>query len=529
MNPFGIGSVLTAVSSFGFGLLVFVRSSNRQLAKRWFIFVSSVAIWGVFGVWISEQRDAHTALVIWRLGHAFAAIWIAPLFYHFVSDFLGQTSRRSIRFHYGIALFCACMAPAHDFIPYTKWVTNVIYVAQAGWFYSFYSVWWWGLVIYSHFLLARAQRTASEGKKNQIRYFFLATALGFSGGILNYLPIYGFNVYPWGQCMIPLYPLIMSYAILKHHLMDVQVVIRKTLVYSAATLSLTVIYVAVLIFITKAFEGWNGAPHAYSSAVAAAVIAILFQPVRSRIQNWMDRHFPREALNQAILREATGRFVHEIKRPLANISMPAQLALMNVEAIAGHPEEFERVLPKLREQLKYIVNESLKAGEKIEAISHLSTQTSAAQDPVNLRDLLTQALAQEQTRIDRENIKLILPEPKTDFWTLGDAMQLKIALANVIKNAIDSLARTDSARCLRFGFSRESDWIAIDIEDSGAGIAAHDLAHLFDPWFTTKGSGGMGIGLYLTKEILRLHGASIEVKSHPGATTFRFLFRKALM
>ena len=63
--------------------------------------------------------------------------------------------------------------------------------------------------------------------------------------------------------------------------------------------------------------------------------------------------------------------------------------------------------------------------------------------------------------------------------------------------------------------------LEVSIQDSGPGIAAKDLKKLFDPWFTTKGSHGMGIGLFLTREIIQRHGGSIEVSSTEGnGTTF---------
>ena len=59
------------------------------------------------------------------------------------------------------------------------------------------------------------------------------------------------------------------------------------------------------------------------------------------------------------------------------------------------------------------------------------------------------------------------------------------------------------------------------LSDSGPGILPDDLNRLFEPWFTTKGSRGMGIGLYLSREIIRRHGGSVEAASHSGhGTTF---------
>ena len=57
----------------------------------------------------------------------------------------------------------------------------------------------------------------------------------------------------------------------------------------------------------------------------------------------------------------------------------------------------------------------------------------------------------------------------------------------------------------------------IRVEDDGCGMSAHTLEHLFDPFFTTKDAGeGTGLGLYISYEIVRMHGGDIQVVSTPG-------------
>src|SRR5205807_1873667 len=98
-------------------------------------------------------------------------------------------------------------------------------------------------------------------KKQQIKYFFLATAIGFLGGSFNFLPVFGIDLYPWGNFTIFLYPFIMSYAILKHNLMEISLVIRKTLIYSLVIAVLTLVYMTIAFLVTHLIAGWIG-PHA---------------------------------------------------------------------------------------------------------------------------------------------------------------------------------------------------------------------------------------------------------------------------
>jgi len=477
---------------------------------------------------IGTTHSATLALWTFRILWGFGVVWIPSLHLHFVYRLCRRVEIKVIRFHYIVAGFFFLFWWSPWIYSGVRWCFNSFYYITAGLLFPAFIIWWWALTVYVHFILYQTMQQVDLEEKNRLRYCSVSTAIAYGGAAFTYLPAFKIDVYPWGNYAIVVYPLIMTYAILRHRLLDINIVFRKTLVYSAATLSLTAVYVAVLVLITKLFEGWSGRSTIYSSAIAAASIAILFHPVRSRIQQWIDKNFPQESLNQNMLREATGRFVHEIKRPLANISMPAQLALMDLESTMSNPEELHRLAPKLHERLKYIVDESLKVGRKIEAIRDVSsTQSALQQDVIDLKKLVTSLIQQEQSRIEQAKIDLEISNPNIELLTLGNTAQIEVAIANALKNAIDALSREDYSEAKHIGIqlAQEGESILLEIKDSGPGIAPQDLSHLFDPWFTTKGSSGMGIGLYLTKEILRSHGSRIEVKSRPGSTTFRIVFR----
>jgi signal transduction histidine kinase len=89
------------------------------------------------------------------------------------------------------------------------------------------------LVAYSLFLLFQKFRSSAGIRKNQIRYLLLGMLLGFSGGITNFLPVFGINFYPFGNVTIPLYCLIVTYAILKYRLLDIRIVITRTGIFIA--------------------------------------------------------------------------------------------------------------------------------------------------------------------------------------------------------------------------------------------------------------------------------------------------------
>ena len=97
----------------------------------------------------------------------------------------------------------------------------------------------------------------------------------------------------------------------------------------------------------------------------------------------------------------------------------------------------------------------------------------------------------------------------------ADADKLKQILINLLDNAI-KFSRVDSKVCLRAEAGQAG--LRIVVEDHGAGVAAEDLPHLFERFFrgrSAHGTPGSGLGLAIARNLARLHGGDITVKSVP--------------
>ena len=101
---------------------------------------------------------------------------------------------------------------------------------------------------------------------------------------------------------------------------------------------------------------------------------------------------------------------------------------------------------------------------------------------------------------------------------MGDAVQVKRAIQNVIINAIQAAAEKKgkvSIACTQKDF-----YVDIRVEDTGNGILPAQMNQIFEPYFTTKqGKSGTGLGLYITKKVVEDHNGSIKVDSTPQVGT----------
>jgi signal transduction histidine kinase len=117
-----------------------------------------------------------------------------------------------------------------------------------------------------------------------------------------------------------------------------------------------------------------------------------------------------------------------------------------------------------------------------------------------------------------------------DTWpkVLADTDQLLQVLLNLVQNAVQAIPeRGEVVIEVHPAGKSPSSRVAIEVADSGAGITAEHLPHLFEPFYTTRPKG-TGLGLFVAHGIVQRHGGSIEVESVPGqGTRFRVLLPAA--
>nr|PZN19328.1 MAG: hypothetical protein DIU80_21705 [Chloroflexota bacterium] len=109
---------------------------------------------------------------------------------------------------------------------------------------------------------------------------------------------------------------------------------------------------------------------------------------------------------------------------------------------------------------------------------------------------------------------------------LGDRDRIKQALLNLGINAIQ---HTPAGGTVTLGLSRQGEWAALTVTDSGTGIAPEDLPHIFDRFYRadqsrSRNRGGAGLGLAIVRWVAEVHGGRVTVSSVPGSgSTFTLL------
>jgi signal transduction histidine kinase/FixJ family two-component response regulator len=135
-----------------------------------------------------------------------------------------------------------------------------------------------------------------------------------------------------------------------------------------------------------------------------------------------------------------------------------------------------------------------------------------------MKDVCEMSRPRWEARVEGPQIRVALVADCTAS-VMGDAVELREVLVNMIYNAIDAMP---SGGEIRMNSHETNGRVVLTIADSGTGMTPEVKSRLFDPFFTTKGKGGTGMGMAVSFGIIRRHNGSIDVESEPGrGTTFR--------
>lgn len=215
--------------------------------------------------------------------------------------------------------------------------------------------------------------------------------------------------------------------------------------------------------------------------------------------------------------EMAAGLAHEINQPLTAIANYAQ-ALQRLLAAPQPPDPEDVQLA-----LQQIAAQALRAGEVIRRLRSFVKNREARTeviDPLQLiNDLL--AFAEPDTRLNDIRLRVEAGEPLPPV--VCDPVQVQQVMLNLIRNAIDAMNESGAAqREITIRAARdETGAVEISVEDRGPGISPEVAANLGNPFFTTKATG-TGLGIAISRSILRAHGGKLSHRPTPGggATVF---------
>jgi PAS domain S-box-containing protein len=207
---------------------------------------------------------------------------------------------------------------------------------------------------------------------------------------------------------------------------------------------------------------------------------------------------------------------HELRTPLTSVQMGVYLLLEG--AVGELTDKQHEVLEACRqdcERLEKLMRDLLDLS-KIEAGESQPQLTN-----VRAHDLITSASEGLRPRVETKGLELRVETPADLPAVQADRAQIERVIANLVTNALRYTAYGE----IRISAERRDGHVAVSVSDTGQGIPADYLPHIFDKFVQVPGAatGGAGLGLAISKSIVEAHGGQISAQSESGrGTTFTF-------
>ncbi|WP_243372659.1 ATP-binding protein [Geotalea sp. SG265] len=194
---------------------------------------------------------------------------------------------------------------------------------------------------------------------------------------------------------------------------------------------------------------------------------------------------------------------HEIRNPLSAIQMNMQMIRKKID-LAG----------TLRENFAIVDGEIQRLNRLLKNVMDFARPRSLHLQQAELKELIGRLMQLLSQRLEEQLIRTTV-RMESPIQLICDPEQIHQVFLNLILNAMEAMGDTAGERHLTI-HARSADGMAqITVSDTGAGIPQNKLEQLFDPFFTTRASGG-GLGLSIVQTIVLRHGGTVAVESEPG-------------
>ncbi|MDP3143198.1 MAG: ATP-binding protein [Candidatus Omnitrophota bacterium] len=552
-NFYSLPPLISGTIILIFGILIFLKKRESKLNLIIFFWCLAIFVWLLAYSLCYSAKSEFVAGFLSKIACT-AVAFLPNLAYHFTVTFLDLKKER--KFVYLIYAVNLSLVPLFLFSNYFLSGVNKYffgYYGGASFLYPAYLIFYFAVIIraYCFFYYALTnQDNLSFQKQSQAKYVTAGFVIA-SFASVDFLPKFGIAIYPIGYIFMLFWIFIISYAILKHQLIDINIVIRKGLAYSVLVALISAGYLIIVMLAERISQGMIGYSSLFMSILYASALAIFFIPARNMIQNLVDKIFlgknpiqiaqENELLKQeleksermkAVVALASG-MAHEIKNPLTAL------------------KTFAEYLPQKINDPEFLQKFSKIVGTEVGRIDNLVHQLLEFAKPsplkleeVDIHKLLDDTLELLSNDFIKHNIKVIKDfnadlresidadmrglssadgrgldisgnphEIRGNLRLRVDSNRIRQAFLNLFLNAIDAMPSGGTLTVsTNLRSSNASQSAIICVQDTGIGIPDKLLPHIFEPFHSTK-EKGTGLGLSITYGIIREHNGNIKVDS----------------
>ena len=235
-------------------------------------------------------------------------------------------------------------------------------------------------------------------------------------------------------------------------------------------------------------------------------VAVLSDVTKERVQT--EDRVESERID-SIMALAAG-VAHEVGNPLNAIGIHLQLLRREAEKLGDSP-----AAQKVRQAAEVCQGEIKRLDGIVRDFLGAIRPTPPNLAETDLVAVVAEAMTLLRDQMEQLGVRVQVDLPGSMPAILADRNQVKQALFNVTKNALEAMDRGGD---IFVTLSSDDEWAVLSIRDTGVGIPADQLTRVFDAYYTTKASGG-GLGMLIILKIMRAHGGTVDIRSTPDVGT----------
>lgn len=365
----------------------------------------------------------------------------------------------------------------------------------AGPYYWVMLAFFFSVLVYMFVVLFQVYRTSNGIDKKRAVYFALAAFFGYSIGSIDFFLIYNIPVDPlWGIFFIPIFAIPFTYAVVQYELMDIRLVAKKAFVYAVITVALGFIMIGFNYLNALIAQTIPGFPVWISSIILAIATSALGFFIWNKIRE-----------SDTLKYEFVTIVTHKFRTPLTYIKWSSDNIAKAVPA-------------DLAEDVKNIQTANGRLFELTNILAHLSDADDSSSgyrfEKLDLNKMLREIVDGSAQEAQSKKISLVYSQTPADP-ALADDQRIRFVFQTLVDNAI---AYTPEGGKVIVTVLQSGAKIIVNVSDTGIGISKNEEKYIFNKFYRTPratktDTEGMGIGLFLAREIMKRHNGGITVES----------------
>jgi len=513
INIYSILPLTCAIFVVFLGLFVIFHDPKSRMSQLLFGFNVCMFFW-LFGTFMMfALRDNEVAAVFWDRFIYIGVVFMPAFMHHFSLLFTGRVGQQKalLRVNYFLAFVFLILSRTPYFVDglhYYSWGVHT----QAKILHTVFMVYFFAMEIVAGVNLWRYyQKVKEKALKSQIIYVALSFSIVIFIGGLTYLFAYGIDTkFPFTYVTGLIFPLMLFYALGKHHLFGTKVIVTEILV------GLAEFFMVMQIFFSQTI--WDVIVRTIFSVIVAIFGVLLVKSVRTEINRREEVTTLAHSLEKANLRlqeidrqktDFLSIASHQLRTPLSIAK--GYIELIQDGAYGGITKKTNEILDVMNdsnEHLVKLVDEFL----DITRIEQGRTKFSFADKDLNK---LTEGVVKElSSRAQDSGLKLVWKPQKNLVNINMDEEKVRHVIFNFVDNAI----KYSNKGSIVISSEKEKRGITIRVKDKGFGFGKEDDANFFQKFYRGKNVEGTnvtgtGLGLYVCRKFIESHSGHVWAKS----------------